>query len=147
MTNISSNKAEVKSINLLKTCLLGFVTATGLGLIVLPAHADQVSGSKPNNIINQTTQQQSNQQSDGTVGDQISIKNANSNATVSGENNHVEQEIQQLSDQQQIGGDDEVAEDSISIQYAENNAATRGNYNRTQQRINQSTLHQRDFRN
>lgn len=141
MTN-ASTKPEVKSQKLLKSCVLGCIAAAGLGLIVLPAYADAVSSSRSSNSataeghnssVRQTTRQTNIQRSDGT--DSISIQDARNNGSVSGDNNHVDQNIDQYNDSQASGG-----EDSISHQNAQTNAYSRGSNNRSQQDIQQNIL-------
>jgi len=65
MTNINTFKTTAKSGKLLQTALIGLVTAAGLGLIALPAKADEINQGSVQTTrqegYNNTSVQQSNQ--------------------------------------------------------------------------------------
>lgn len=126
--------------NLLSACLLGLVTATSIGFTCLPVRADvSVRSSSSNSAtasdgssVNQSTRQTNILHSDGT-GNHTSTQNSRVSGSASGENNRIDQEIDQYNDQDRRGD----STNSTTRQNAQSDAVTSGTDNRIQQKIDQ----------
>lgn len=137
MLNTTSHP-EVKRI--FSTCLLGLVAATGIGLNSLPARADVTSRSSSSNSatasdggsVNQSTRQTNIIHSDGS-GNHTSTQNSRISGSASGENNRIDQQIDQYSDQDRRGD----STNSTTRQNAQSDAVTNGTDNRIQHKIDQ----------
>jgi len=138
MVYTTSNTTEVKRI--FSICLLGLVTVTGIGFNTLPVRSDVTSRSSSSNSatasdgssVNQTTRQTNIIHSDGS-GNHTSTQNSRVSGSASGENNRIDQEIDQYSDQNRRGD----STNSTTRQSAQSDAVTNGTDNRIQQKIDQ----------
>lgn len=140
MVHVSSTATEVRARNLLSACLLSLVTAASIGFSTLPVRADVTVRSSSGNSataeggssVNQTTRQTNILHSDGT-GNHTSTQNSRVNGSASGDNNRIDQQIDQYSDRDTRGDN----QDSTSRQNAQSDAVTNGTDNRVQQKIDQ----------
>ena len=138
MVHTTSHTTEVKRI--FSTCLLGLVAATSIGFNTLTVRADVTSRSSSSNSatasdgssVNQTTRQTNIIHSDGS-GNHTSTQNSRVSGSASGENNRIDQAIDQYSDQDRRGD----STNSTTRQNAQSDAVTNGTDNRIQQKIDQ----------
>jgi hypothetical protein len=136
MVHTTSTKTEVTRIS---TGLLGLIAATSIGFITLPARADVTVRSSSSNSatatdgagVNQSTRQTNILHSDGT-GNHTSTQNSRVSGSASGENNRIDQQIDQYSDQDRRGDTN-----STTRQNAQSDAVTSGANNRIQNKIDQ----------
>lgn len=138
MVHTTSTKTEVMRI--FSTGLLGLVAATSIGFITPSVRADVTSRSSSSNSatasdgssVNQTTRQTNIIRSDGT-GNHTSTQDSRVSGSASGENNRIDQQINQYSDRDRRGD----STNSVTRQNAQSDAVTNGADNRIQHQIDQ----------